>query len=128
MLAALLLLAAAVYDPLDPAHFVALFRSRLERVEAKRGHRHADTARAAADLALLLKSTGDSPSAEPLLRRAIDIDPQPEYLEELGVLLASSGRPRDALDLWNRALPAASTVQGARLLSRIASLQEATAS
>jgi tetratricopeptide (TPR) repeat protein len=125
MVAALVLLAAAVYDPLDPAQFVALFRARLERVEAKRGQRHADTARAAADLALLLNNTGDPGSAEPLLRRAIGIDPRADYVEELGVLLATSGRAREALALWQRALASASIPQSARLLSRIASLQEA---
>lgn len=123
-------LAAAVAFQPDPEALASLFRQALAEREKQFGGNHPRVARAASDLGLFLRNQGRRSEAEPLLRRAAEIDER-----ELGAAsllfgedlenLASVLDPVDGVPVYRRAAQHPNAGVAARALTRLASLEEA---
>ena len=121
---AVLLALAMAWQP-DPAPLIPLYRQALAEREKQFGPDHPAVARAASDLGMFLRNQGDRAAAEPLLRRALQIDEKAldtrsrvtgEDLENLASVLPSA----DALPLIRRASEHADPSIAARNLAKLA--------
>jgi tetratricopeptide (TPR) repeat protein len=98
-----------ISPPADPASLRPLFEQVLADRERELGPNHPRVARGASDLGLFLNKTGDAGDAETALRHAFEIDRRnsaPEAAEDaenLGEVVASSGRNNEAIPLFEQA-------------------------
>jgi tetratricopeptide (TPR) repeat protein len=110
--------------PADPSRLRPLFEQALARREKELGPHHARTARAASDLGLLLKSTGEAAAAESPLRKAMAIDEANSDAalvsdrENLAAVLAALGRQDEAIALYRLCAVAGQAASGAQLAAR----------
>ncbi len=112
------------------APFESLYREAYERRLRDSGPDHPDTVASLVRLGALLRAHGNSAAAEPLLRKALDIQGPanptgPDPMVELGEALAALGRNAEAAGFFRRSLERAEPGgPTARVLLRIATLRE----
>jgi tetratricopeptide (TPR) repeat protein len=119
--------------PADPATLRPLFEKALADNEKDFGGNDPRVARSAADLGLFLGKIGDSAGAETELRRALEIDQRnsaaqaAEDAENLGEVVAVSGRNTEALILFRQASAASVPKIAARAFASLAIVDPAHA-
>jgi tetratricopeptide (TPR) repeat protein len=116
----------------DPAALVSLYQEALARREAELGGEHPKVARAASDLGLYLRKLGRDTEALGYLRRTLDIDARslraddPVLAQDLENV-ASLVPPNEAVELLARAAECRDPQIAARVLGKLAALQDGSA-
>lgn len=119
--------------PADPSQLRPLFEQALALREKELGPKHAQVARSATDLGLLLKSIGDPVAAEAPLRKALEIDQAnagpllASDQENLASVLAITGKEKEAIELFKRGSEGQDAGVAARCFSSLAILDAAQA-
>ncbi len=114
--------------PADPATLAPVYEQALASREKELGAANPRVARAASDLGLFLKQTGDATGAEAPLRKAAAIDQangDPMLAadrENLASLLEAGGNRDGAIDLFRQAAAGSNPIVAARSFASLAKL------